>query len=335
MGLIINHIEYYLPEKVVTNEDLAKENPEWDIKKTETKSGVKSRHISYHDQTALDLAIKAVEKALIRTEILKEQIDAIMFCTQSPDYIMPSNSFLIHKHFSFGEEVWTFDYNLACSGYIYGLAIAMGILGTHLAKNILLITSDTYSKYLNPKDRSTSILFGDGAAASLISDDKNSGIIDIILSSNGEKFDTFYIPAGGSKMPKSIFTKETTIDNSGNERNLENIHMNGFAVWKFISIKVSEQINKLLDRNKLTISDIDLFVFHQASKLTLDSLIKMLKIDEAKVFVNLQEIGNTVSSSIPIALKDAEDNGILRRGDLVLMSGFGVGLSWGSLIMRY
>jgi 3-oxoacyl-[acyl-carrier-protein] synthase-3 len=266
---------------------------------------------------------------------VKDQIGAIIFCTQSPDYIMPSNSFLIHKHFCFNEDVWTFDYNLACSGYIYGLTISMGILGISLARNILLITSDTYSKYLNPKDRATSILFGDGAAASLISNDTNRGIIDVILSSNGEKFDTFYIPAGGCRMPKSIHTQETTVDNSGNIRNLENIHMNGFAVWQFISIKVSEQINKLLVRNNLTVNDIDLFVFHQASKLTLDSLIKMLKIKEDKVFGNLAEIGNTVSSSIPIVIKDAEDNGRLRRGDLVLLSGFGVGLSWGSIIMKY
>lgn len=335
MGLIIKQIEYYLPEKVITNEDLAKENPDWDIMKLEEKSGVKSRHIAEVDQTALDLAIKAVEKVLSTGLIAKDQIQAIIFCTQSPDYIMPSNSFLIHKYFNFNQEVWTFDYNLACSGYIYGLAISRGIIETSLAKNILLITSETYSKYLNPKDRSTRILFGDGAAASIISKNKERGIIDVILSSNGEKFDTFYIPAGGCKIPKDIHTKEITVDHSGNVRNLENIHMNGFSVWQFISKNVSEQISKLLIRNNLCVNDIDLFVFHQASKLTLDSLIKILKINEKKVYVNLNNIGNTISSSIPIALKDAEDNGKITRGDLILLSGFGVGLSWGSIIMKY
>jgi 3-oxoacyl-[acyl-carrier-protein] synthase-3 len=248
---------------------------------------------------------------------------------------MPSNSFLIHKYFKFSQNVWTLDYDLACSGFIYGLAISRGFLATNLAKNILLITSDTYSKYINRKDRATRTLFGDGAAASIISIDKDAGIIDVILESNGEKYDTFYIPAGGCKIPKSSQTKEITIDQSGNVRNLENIYMNGFAVWQFISKNVSEQINKLLLRNNLTISDIDLFVFHQASKLTLDSLVKMLKITKEKVFVNIEYIGNTVSSSIPIALKDAEDSGRLKRGDLILLSGFGVGLSWGSIIMKY
>ncbi len=335
MGLIIKQIEYYLPEKVITNEDLAKENPEWDIDKIEEKSGVKSRHIAETYQTALDMAIRAVEKVFSTGFIAKDQIHAIMFCTQSPDYIMPSNSFLIHKYFKFNQDVWAFDYNLACSGYIYGLAMSRGILETGLAKNILLITSETYSKYINPKDRSTSILFGDGAAASIISNDKDRGIIDVILSSNGEKYDTFYIPAGGCKIPKDIHTKEVTVDNSGNVRNLENIHMNGFAVWQFISKNVSEQITKLLETNNLCVNDIDLFVFHQASKLTLNSLTKMLKINPDKMFVNLKDIGNTVSSSIPIALKDAEDNSRLKRGDLILLSGFGVGLSWGSIIMRY
>jgi len=335
MGLIINQIEYYLPEKVVTNEDLAKENPEWDIEKIENKSGIKSRHVAEKGETSLDLAIKAVDMVLSAGVTSKEQIQAIVFCTQSPDYIMPSNSFLIHKYFNFSEDVWTFDYNLACSGYIYGLAISRGILDTGLAKHILLITAETYSKYINQKDRSTSILFGDAAAASIISNDNSGGIIDVILSSSGEKFDTFYIPAGGCKIPSSLNTKETTVDQSGNIRNLENIHMNGFAVWQFISKKVSEQISKLLERNNLSVNDIDLFVFHQASKLTLDSLVKMLKINENKVFVNLQHIGNTVSSSIPIALKEAEVSGKLKRDDLILLSGFGVGLSWGSILMKY
>lgn len=335
MALIIKHIEYYLPEKIVSNEDLAKKNPGWDIKKIEEKSGVYSRHIAADDQTALDLAIKAVEKLLSNGLVTKDQIDAIIFCTQSQDYIMPANSFLIHKYFKFNQNVWTFDYNLACSGYIYGLAISNGILKTYLAKNILLITSETYSKYINPKDRSTSVLFGDGAAASIVTENSENGMMDVVLESNGEKFDTFYIPAGGSKIPKNESTKEIKVDQSGNEKTLENIFMNGFSVWQFISKNVSEQINKLLAKNNLIVNDIDLFVFHQASKLTLDSLVKILKIDENKVFVNLKDIGNTVSSSIPIALKDAEESGKLKRGDLILLSGFGVGLSWGSIIMKY
>ena len=335
MGVIIKEIEYYLPEQVVTNSDLGKENPEWDIEKIEKKSGVKNRHIAGVNETALDLGIKAIEKIFERGKISKDEIDVIIFCTQSQDYIMPANSFLIHKHFNFKQEVWTFDYNLACSGYIFGLGIIRGLIETGLAKNVLLVNAETYSKYLNPKDRSTTILFGDGGAASIISKEDEGGIIDIVLSSNGDKFDTFYIPAGGMKTPKSDSTSKSIADNSGNMKSLENIHMNGFAVWQFISKNVSKQISYLLEKNKLKTDDIDLFIFHQASKLTLDSLMKSLKLKEDKVFVNLQDIGNTVSASIPIAIKDAEQKGKLKRGDLILLSGFGVGLSWGSILMKY
>ncbi|MBL0305004.1 MAG: ketoacyl-ACP synthase III [Chitinophagaceae bacterium] len=233
------------------------------------------------------------------------------------------------------QSVWAFDYNLACSGFVYGLAIARGMIETKLAKKILLITADTYSKHINPNDRATSVLFGDGAAANIISHKEDSGIIDIELASSGKEYNSFYIPAGGCRMPQDTTTKEINTDHSGNQTTLEDIQMNGFAVWKFISQTVPVQVNRLLQRNNLTINDIDFFGFHQASKLTLDSLFKSLGVKEDKMYMNLAHIGNTVSASIPIALKDAEDQQQLKRGDLVLLSGFGVGLSWGSLIMKY
>lgn len=335
MSSIIKHIEYYLPEKVITNDELAMNNPEWDIEKAASKSGVFKRHIAADDETALDLAIGAVKKLFLSNAIEKEEIDAIVFCTQSPDYIMPSNSFLIHRHFEFPENVWAFDLDLACSGFVYGLSIINGLLSTGLARNVLFITADTYSKYLHPKDRSTNILFGDGAAASVISKATDRGIVDVILETNGSKFDTFYIPAGGHRTPKSEKTKEPYTDQSGNIKCLENIHMNGFSVWQFVSKHVSDQVKRLIGRNNLTTDNIDLFVFHQASKMTIDSLNKILKIPIDKSYVNLSQIGNTVSSSIPIALKNAECEGRLKRGDLIVVSGFGVGLSWGSLLIKY
>lgn len=334
MSIRIQHIEYYLPEKVVTNQDLKKQHPEWDIQKVEEKSGVYRRHIAAPDQTAYDLAKEAVTKLFEKNVVAKEEIDGILFCTQSPDYIMPSNAFLIHKEFDFKSSVWAFDYNLACSGYIYGLAIARGFIETKLAKNILLITSDTYSRYINENDRSTKVLFGDGAAVSLITSSEDSGIFDLELAAEGSEYETFYIPSGGCKMPKSDQTKVMVADRSGNERTLEDIHMNGFAVWKFVSNTVPKQIKELLKRNQMSIEEIDFIGFHQASKLTLNSLSKSLKIDPATLFTNLDRVGNTVSASIPIALKDAQIAGKLKKGDLMLLSGFGVGLSWGSVIMK-
>ena len=335
MGVGINCIEYYLPEKILANEDIQIDHPSWDVTKVGEKSGVFKRHIAGPDETAFDLAVKAVEKIFLNTDIKASEIDGIIFCTQSPDYIMPSNSFLIHKRFGFSTNVWAFDYNLACSGFVYGLTIARGMIETGMGKNVLLITADTYSKYINKEDRSTSLLFGDGAAATIISKSEREGIVDIELASFGAAYESFYIPAGGTRVPKSIETKSLSYDHSGNIRSLEDIHMNGFAVWKFISKTVPEQIKTLIARNNKTIDDFDLFVFHQASKLTLDSLIKALKINKQKVYLNLDRVGNTVSASIPIALKFAEDEGKLKKGDTILLSGFGVGLSWGSMILKF
>ena len=333
MGVRIKAIEYYLPEHTLTNADLHLNHPEWNINKVGEKSGVYQRHIANQNETALDFAINAIEKLFNSKAIKKDEIDGIVFCTQSPDFIMPSNAFLIHKHFDFYHNVWAFDYNLACSGYIYGLSIVRGMIETNMAKNVLLINADTYSKYINKNDRSASVLFGDGGAVSLITNE--DGIIDIKLSASGKEYESFFIPSGGARLPKDLNTKEVTIDRSGNHRSKEDIHMNGFSVWKFISGIVPIQIRELLLSNNLAVKDIDFFGFHQASKLTLDSLIKTLKIDESKVYMNLNTIGNTVSASIPILLKDAEDNKLLKKGDLVLLSGFGVGLSWGSLLMKY
>ena len=335
MGICIKAIEYYLPEKEVSNEDLQILHPTWDLKKVGEKSGVFSRHISATNETAFDLACKAIEKLFAEGKIEKSEIDGIIFCTQSPDFIMPSNAFLIHKYFNFNHRVWAFDYNLACSGYVYGISICRGMIETGMAKNILLINADTYSKYIHSGDRSTSVLFGDGAAVSLISQAEVSSVIDIQLASSGKEYESFYIPSGGTRIPKSEFTKATITDYSGNENTQENIQMNGFAVWKFISVIVPEQIKSLLAKNNLLITDIALFGFHQASKLTLDSLIKVLKIQPEQTFSNLETIGNTVSASIPIALKQAEEQGKLKRGDLILLSGFGVGLSWGSALLKY
>lgn len=335
MNIKIKHIEYYLPENLITNSDFQQQNPSWDMEKAAQKTGVYKRYFAADNETAFDLACKACNALFQSGIIKKDTVDGIIFCTQSPDYIMPSNAFLLHKHLNLEQSVFAFDYNLACSGFIYGMAIARGFVATGLATNILLVNADTYSKYIHPKDRSARILFGDGASVTVLSKDEPSGIIDIQLASSGKDYKSFYVPSGGCRLPKSDVTEMEQVDSSGNVHTLENIHMNGFGVWKFIASTVPKQINELLKKNNYSTDDIDLYVFHQASKMTIDSLVKVLKIDEHKVFNNLANVGNLVSASIPVALKDAADAGRLKRGDLILMSGFGVGLSWGTIIMKY
>ena len=335
MNIQIKHIEYYLPGSPITNSELGKLNPNWDMDKTADKTGVYSRHFAKPDETAYDLAIQACEKLFANNSIDKDEIDGIIVCTQSPDYIMPSNAFLIHKHFNLKHNVLAFDINLACSGYSYGLVLAASLINSAVAKNILLVTSDTYSKFINKGYRSAYTLFGDGAAVTMLSASPSSQIIDSALYTSGKDYKVFYVPAGGVKLPKSPETSIEHTDNSGNIRSDNDIYMDGFSVWKFIQATVPKQINELLSKNNLTKDDISMFFFHQASKMTLESLTKAMKIPEEKAFSNIEYVGNTVSSSIPICIKDAIDKDLIKRGDLLLLSGFGVGLSWGSVLLRY
>lgn len=333
MNAFIKFIEYYLPEKILTNRDLQSEFPHWDVDKIEKKSGVLERHIAGADETALDLSIKACEKLFMQYD--KSRIDGIIYCTQSPDYIMPSNAFLLQKHFALNGSALAFDFNHACTGYIYALMMANSFIRSGMAQRLLLVNADTYSKYINPKDRSTRVLFGDGAAASIVeASDGGEGLIDIELATYGEGYDKFMIPAGGARMPHTTATAMEETDAAGNTRSKNDIRMDGFAVWSFINSKVPDQIRTIVKRNELDMDGIDLFIFHQASLMTLESLVKVLHLDREKVFINISHVGNTVSASIPIALKDAIDAGKIRKGQKIILSGFGVGLSYGTILMH-
>lgn len=336
--LRVERVVYELPAGVQTNEDLERENPEWQMAQLAQKSGVHARHIAAADETAFDLGLRAARRLLAETGLAAADLDGVIFCTQTPDHPMPSNAFLVHEALGMDRRALAFDYNLACSGYVYGLAIVQGLVEIGLVRRVLLLTADTYSRLINPRDRSTRALFGDGAAATLVSvaePEGTSRVLDIALASSGGEHRSFIVPAGGARQPRSEATAVASADPSGNIRTADDIHMNGFAVWRFIAAEVPKQIADVLARNGLTAADVDLFLFHQASRMTLDSLVTALKLPRDKVFTNLEGVGNTVSASIPIALADAEAAGRLARGNLVLVSGFGVGLSWGTILMRY
>lgn len=336
MKIAIKDITCYLPATVVTNDDLIRQNPDWDLRRISSRLGVERRNIARPDETALDLAYAACETMFRNHNELSGSIDAIIFCTQSPDYIMPPNSCILHGRLNLSDRVLTFDYNLACSGYIYGLVLAQGLLKSAMAKNILLITSDTYSKYIHPRDRSARVLFGDGAAVTWLGEaQEKRGLIDIICSTQGKNFEKFIIPAGGSRMPKTAATCVEMTDENGNTRTLENIHMDGMGIMEFILDKIPRQVRILMDRNNLTVDQIDHFIFHQANKIVLDSLVRVIDIPPEKMFQNIMNIGNTVSASIPIALYDAYHSNRIKKGDLILVSGFGVGLSWGTALLKF
>jgi 3-oxoacyl-[acyl-carrier-protein] synthase-3 len=336
MNITIERIEYALPERIEDNEYLGEERPDWDMERVGERAGVFARHIAADDETALDFAERACAKLFEAVPDAKDEIDLLIFCTQSPDYVMPPNAYVLQKRLGLKESIFAYDFNLACSGYIYGLAMAQAFIRSGMRKRALLVTGDTYSKFIHKGDRSARTLFGDGVAATLVgtTDDETVGLLDLEIGSAGADFDKFMIPGGFCRIPSSPKTREETTDKSGNVRTLEDIHMDGMGVLTFINSRAPKQIKKLLKRNDKTLEDVDRYVFHQASKLTLDSLERALKMPEGKSYRNLDRVGNTVSASIPIALKDALDEGAVKRGDLLLLSGFGVGLSWGSILYR-
>jgi len=337
MCIQFQDIAYSLPARKVSNADLAAENNSWDLAHIQGRSGVESRHIAAHDETALNLAEQACAQLFDRHPDLRRKIDAIIFCTQSPDYIMPPNACILHKSLGLAEEVIAFDFNLACSGFVYGLAIIQGLVAAGLAQNILFVTGDTYSKYIHTNDRSARVLFGDGVAVTWMTPAAapHAGVIDILCGTTGEHYDRFIIPAGGLRMPKSPQTAVSQMDDSGNVRTPEDIFMDGMGIMEFVLDKVPLQVQTLLARNHMTVENIDLFVFHQASKLVLDALARILRVPAEKMYQNIAQRGNTVSATIPIALRDAWDAGQLQRGQRILLSGFGAGLSYATAIVEF
>lgn len=323
-------IEYYLPELVITNHQFQATYPEWRVEQTEKRTGVYARHIARPDETAYDLALKACKKLLAKHPKLLGKVDAIIFCTQSPDYVMPSNAFLLHRDLGLGPQVIAFDYNLACSGYVYGLLIASGFLKVDAAKNILLVTADTYSKFIDESDRSTRMLFGDGAAVSWIGyanefdgEPLVSAFDDFQCASDGKGWDKFVIKSGASRQPYTQKEEPSFSDK---------IYMNGLQVLNLVNDRVVKQIYSLLAKHQLTPRNIEQFFLHQASQLALDSLEKKLQLEGGTLFSNLGQVGNTVSSSIPILIKDYFLQASRPKGDRLFICGFGVGYSWASLL---
>lgn len=336
MCAIIKGISYYLPEKLLTNDDLANLYNDWTAERIYEKTGIITRHISNENEYASDLAENASKNLFNEYSIDPKEIDFLLLATQSPDYILPTTACILQDRLGIPKSSGALDYNLGCSAYIYGLALAKSLVNTNIANNVLLITSETYTKHIHPMDKSTRTIFGDGAAATLVSNDiSHNNIGEFILGTDGSGSQQLIIPAGGMRMPNSEETRLEFKDENGSIRSKDNIYMNGPEIFNFTIQVVPKAVNDALEKNNLKIDDINLFIFHQANKYMLDYLRKKLKVPEYKFYINLAQTGNTVSSTIPIALKMAENEGKLQKGDKIMLVGFGVGLSWGATIIEW
>ena len=334
MSAFIKAISYYLPDRVVTNEDLVREFPEWDVEKVYNKVGVKERHLAGEAETAGDLAEKAALQLFEEYQVSPSEIDFLLLCTQSPDYRLPSTACILQDRLGIPTSAGAFDYDLGCSGCIYGMAVAKGLIAAGLASNVLLLTAETYTKYLHPEDKTNRTIFGDGATACLISKEKGLAEIgDFVFGTDGSGADNLIVKTQGARFPEQ--TGQSTEDDDGHVNREDYLYMNGSAIFNFTLEQVPPMMNLLLEKSGLAKDEIDRFVFHQANKYMLNTLRKICGVTKDKFHVNLEHTGNTVSSTILISLKDCLDQGLVQSGMKVMACGFGVGLSYGGVILYF
>ena len=326
----IKALAYYLPEKVVTNDDLVREFPEWTVEKIASKIGVTERHIAADNETAGDMAVKAAEKLFAESDVKKDQIDFVILCTQSPDYFLPSTACIIQNRLGLSTRCGAFDIDLGCSGYEYGLAVAKGLLVAGIAHNILLLTAETYTKHLHPQDKGNRTIFGDAASATLIAEDGFAKIGEFVLGTDGKGAESLIHKSGAWRMP--VPTDTVAWDESGTPISDDYLYMDGKAIFDFTSDAVPPMIEETLHKNQLGMDEVDLFIFHQANKYMINYLRKLIGIDKDKFYLFLEHVGNTVSSTIPIALCEARKENRLHGN--VLLAGFGVGFSYGAAMLQ-
>ncbi len=310
----ISKIEYYLPEYVLTNEDLEKEFPEWSSDRIKEKVGITERHV----------AIQSSKKLFESYD--KNKIDFILFCTQSPDYFLPTTACILQDKLGLRKNIGAMDFNLGCSGFVYGLAFAKGLIAAGIAQSILLVTSETYTKHIHPKDKGNRSIFGDASASVIVEKDDTAREYKFCLGTDGSGAENLIVKKGAFRTGFEL--------NPDHEFEAENLYMNGPEIFNFTIENIPGLVKETMETNGVTMEEIDYFVFHQANSFMLNYLRKKIKIPAEKFYIDMEKTGNTVSATIPIALKNMIDKGMLKGGEKVLMAGFGVGYSWGATLVE-
>lgn len=337
MKAYIRAISYHLPPHVVSNDDLAREFPDLKIEDLTRLTGVRKRHIAAEEETAADLAFQAAQKLFEEHGIEPSTIDHLIFCAQGADYITPATACVLQDRLGISTHAGTLDINQGCTGFIYSLSVANGLIATGSAKNVLLLTSVNISELIHPQDKSNRAIFGDGASATLVSVNENnkSAIGDFVFGTDGKGFNKIIIKHGGARYPDIKFESKDYVDEAGNIRNNRNFYMNGAGVFNFSVEKVPQMIQQLFNKAGISEDDVDLYVLHQANQIILESIFRKMKTPKEKTLYHLEECGNTVASTIPIALYHAIADGRVKRGDTLVLAGFGVGFSWAACIINY
>ncbi len=318
----IGPIAVHLPALVETNQDLRQLHPDWDIDLIESKTGIHQRHLAAEGETASDLAVQAVEKLFREHSIDRQDIDFLLFCTQTPDYPLPTTSCLIQDRLGLSTRCGALDFNLGCSGFVYGLALADGLIQSGAAKNVLLVTAETYSKYIDPDDRSLRTIFGDGAAATLVTASSVRSLWGFKFGTDGSGADMLLVAEGGArKASDAIRPRHRKRWNS-------RLYMDGPSLIGFTVEAIPRLIDEILIANQLDRSAVDRFILHQATRKMLEELAETMGLDLQKVPIDMENVGNTVSCTLPILIDRMRGRGEIRTDAVNMLIGFGVGLSW-------
>lgn len=324
----IGPIAVHFPERVETNEDLQKQFPRWDLKLIEEKTGIRQRYIAAEGETASDLAVAASKKLFAENDIDPQSIDFVLLCTQTPDYPLPTTSCLIQDRLSLKTSCGALDFNLGCSGYVYGLAMADGLIQSGVAKRILFLTAETYTKYIDPADRSLRTIFGDAAAATLITPAEERSLWGFKFGSDGSGGDMLLVDDGGSR------AAEDAIRPRHRKRWKSRLYMDGPSLINFTVEAVPELINEILAEQGLTDANISQYLMHQATWKMLDELRTQMGVEPERVPVELAEVGNTVSCTLPVLIDQLRKTGRIDSESINMLIGFGVGLSWGGCLWK-
>lgn len=335
MKAYVKHISSYIPKRKLTNKEFVKLFPNYTEDELFEKTGIRERGICEDNEIASDLAVYAAKQLFYETSIDKNDIDFIIFCTQSADFFSPTTACLIQDRLELSMDVGAYDINLGCTGFLYALSIVKGLIETEQANNILLLTCEPLTKMLHPKDKSSRALFGDAAAAILVSNRESDGIGKFVFGTDGSKEDIMKVKVGGFRYPfKSNPDLTEFEDEYGNISSPAYFYMKGHDVLQRVIDTVPALVKKILIKEQKDINSIDFFVFHQANFQMLEVLRKILKIPKEKFAIYLENTGNTVSSSIPLALKAAIEENKVKEGDTIMLVAFGVGFSLAATIIK-
>lgn len=320
----------HVPDARLTNEALAADFPDWSAEKIWEKTGIRERRVAAEGETAADLAFYAAEALFAGGKADRDVVDFLILCTQAPDHVLPTSACILQHRLGLRRDIGALDVNLGCSGFVYCLSLAAGLIAAGAAGNVLILTADTYSKFIHPRDRSVRTLFGDGAAATLVQADPTGAgrVGPFVFGTDGAGAGELMVEAGAARLPCSPATGEAVADAFGNLRSRDNLYMNGGNVLNFTLREVPRTYRTALERAGWSADDVDQVVLHQANRFMLDALQKKLGVSDEKLPRAFEDVGNTVSSTIPFVLEKLMENGQMAPGTRMLLIGFGVGLSW-------